>query len=235
MTSTCNSSRAYLLNRVQQKNAYLSNTMIYSTYNGGLEDSNSDGDKGSRKGNFFKVAALKIMNGFQGMVSFFAVWRKSMGLMYSKMSKRARIIVAAQMVFFSVLFGGLVYQKAVSSPRTRTSAPVEVTYSHFLDLCDWSGKGHEPGKHPALKISKPIVVRGDRLSFIIESDEEKHQLALSDPKLVRSNDKSIQTFKSMKAYGTYLIAAITVVISLLIYYLLSRFHYQHESHLQMQT
>ena len=202
-TSTCNSSRtACIRNQIIQHNGSPSSkTTIYSSFNEGLEESNIDGDQGNRKGNFLKVAALKIRSTFQGMVSFFTVWRKAIVLMYSKLSKRAKIVVAAQTIFFSVLFGGLVYKNAVSSPRARIPPPVEVTYSHFLDLCDWSGKGHEPGKHPAIKISKPIVVRGDRVSFVVEPDDDKHQLALSDPKLVRSNDKSVQTFEPMRAYG----------------------------------
>lgn len=183
------------LNNVSDNNR-LTTSELYSTLGGDAarNDAEDRDGRNNKKGNFLKTA-------FQSFFTFLATLRKSVAIVYSRLSKRARIIVAAQICFFSVLFGGLVYKNVVSSPLTRTPPPVEVTYSHFLDLCDWNGKGHEPGKHPAIKITKPILVKGDRISFVVEQDEELHQIALRDSSLVRSDDKSVATFAPMRAYA----------------------------------
>lgn len=69
--------------------------------------------------------------------------------------------------------------------------PVEVGYSTFLDLVDVNGKGHTPGKNPALKLEN-VVISKDRIGFRVATDAEKHAGALLDKKLVQNNDVSVR-------------------------------------------
>ncbi|EJK75979.1 hypothetical protein THAOC_02286 [Thalassiosira oceanica] len=83
---------------------------------------------------------------------------------------------------------GMGYKSSLTARNTR---PVEVSYSTFLDLVDRSGQGHTPGENPALKLENVVVSR-DRIGFRVVSDEEKHEKALLDKKLVKENDVSVQ-------------------------------------------
>ena len=174
----------------------------YMPLNSRSLNGNLDEDSNNEKRNFLKVAAMKLMGLFSRIGAFFVQFRKNWVYLYSKMTKRAKIIMAAQMMFFTVLFGGAVYHKSVIAPRyPPRQAPVEVTWSHFMDLCDWSGKGHVPGKRPAIQIKKPVVIKGDRVLFTIEQDEEKQKIALADKSLVRNQDKAVKDFSPLKVYG----------------------------------
>jgi len=174
----------------------------YMPLNSRSLNGNLDEDSNNEKRNFLKVAAMKLMGLFSRIGAFLVQFRKNWVYLYSKMTKRAKIIMAAQMMFFTVLFGGAVYHKSVIAPRyPPRQAPVEVTWSHFMDLCDWSGKGHVPGKRPAIQIKKPVVIKGDRVLFTIEQDEEKQKIALADKSLVRNQDKAVKDFSPLKVYA----------------------------------
>lgn len=188
-------------NLTKKNNNVLASFKLNSSNVGGRESSNGDSDDGGKNVNFLKVAALKVVNFINRIITTFTAFRKAFFAAFQRLSRRAKILVAAQFIFLTVLFGGLVYQKAKIPSKTRIPPPVEVTWSHFLDLCEWSGKGHVPGKRPAIQIKKPIVVRGDKVLFTVEPDEEKQRLALLDSKLVRDQDKAIENFQPLRAYA----------------------------------
>ena len=84
----------------------------------------------------------------------------------------------------------------VNNSATRNLAanrrhPVEVSYSTFLDLVSVSGKGHAPGKNPALLLDN-VIISKDKIAFRIISDMERHEHALLRDKkrLVATDDVS---------------------------------------------
>lgn len=94
-----------------------------------------------------------------------------------------------------ILALGLLMGMGVKSSRDirarAANRPVEVGYSTFLDLVDVNGKGHTPGKNPALKLEN-VVISKDRIGFRVTTDAEKHAGALLDKKLVQNNDVSVR-------------------------------------------
>ena len=111
-------------------------------------------------------------------------------LYYEKLTRRSKIILSIQLLALGLMFGmGL---KTTSDGRSRSAnRPVEVSYSTFLDLVDVNGKGHTPGKNPALKLEN-VVISKDRVGFKVITDAEKHAKALLDKKLVQANDVSVR-------------------------------------------
>ena len=108
---------------------------------------------------------------------------------YGRLTKRAKIILSFQLIVATTLLGwgiksGVIHRKA------SVSKPVEVPYSTFLDLVEVNGKGHVPGKHPALQLSN-VVISKERIGFTLQTDPEKHELALKDRK-IPPDDVSIQ-------------------------------------------
>lgn len=76
-----------------------------------------------------------------------------------------------------------------NATRLAANRPVEVSYSTFLDLVAVNGKGHTPGKNPALLLDS-VIISKDKIAFRIISDMERHASALLDKKLVKTNDVS---------------------------------------------
>jgi cell division protease FtsH len=76
-----------------------------------------------------------------------------------------------------------------NATKLAASRPVEVSYSTFLDLVAVNGKGHTPGKNPALLLDN-VIISKDKIAFRIISDIEKHASAVRNKQLVQSNDVS---------------------------------------------
>jgi hypothetical protein len=111
-------------------------------------------------------------------------------LYYGKLTTRSKIILSIQLLAMGLVFGMGI--KTSSDIRYRSSnRPVEVSYSTFLDLVDVNGKGHLPGKHPALKLDN-VIISKDRVGFRVTTDAEKHAKAILDKKLVQANDVSVR-------------------------------------------
>ncbi|KAL7438137.1 hypothetical protein ACHAXH_008394 [Discostella pseudostelligera] len=109
---------------------------------------------------------------------------------YGKLTTRSKIILSIQLLALGLIFGmGL---KTTSAVRANSAnRPVEVSYSTFLDLVDVNGKGHLPGKHPALKLEN-VIISKDRVNFKVITDTDKHSKAILDKKLVQANDVSVR-------------------------------------------
>ncbi|KAL7521136.1 hypothetical protein ACHAWX_005835 [Stephanocyclus meneghinianus] len=116
---------------------------------------------------------------------------------YGRLSKKAKIILACQLVILLTVFGLLVGTQSSFQGKRAIVRPVEVGYSTFLDLVDINGKGHAPGKNPALKLEN-VVISKDRIGFTVVTDAEKHARALLDKKLVATQDVSVQPILSPK-------------------------------------
>lgn len=109
---------------------------------------------------------------------------------YGRLTKKGKMILAIQLMTLGLAMGTAV--KTTSSAKAnQANRPVEVSYSTFLDLVDVNGKGHKPGKHPALKLEN-VIISKDRVGFRIVPDKEKHALALLDKKLVKTDDVSVR-------------------------------------------
>jgi len=128
---------------------------------------------------------------------------------FSSLSKKAKIAVVMQLMILSLMFGAsfkrLVDLRSISrggntSTQIVRVKPVEVPYSVFMDLVESNGKGHVPGKNPAIKVENLIIGR-DKVGFQLLQDEEKHKMALSNAKLLDKNDVSIQNVKPRNVYA----------------------------------
>ncbi len=126
---------------------------------------------------------------------------------YEKLTMRGKITLGVQLLALGLVLGMGI--KSSSDAHSKTAnRPVEVSYSTFLDLVDVNGKGHTPGKNPALKLEN-VVISKDRVVFKVITDAEKHARALLNEKLVQNNDVSVrpiplsqQSIYSMKPYAS---------------------------------
>ncbi|KAL3807238.1 hypothetical protein ACHAXA_007876 [Cyclostephanos tholiformis] len=109
---------------------------------------------------------------------------------YEKLTTRGRITLLMQLVALGLVLGTGIKISSDSNSKT-ANRPLEVSYSTFLDLVDVNGKGHTPGKNPALKLEN-VVISKDRVRFKVITDAEKHARALLNQKLVQSNDVSVR-------------------------------------------
>lgn len=57
------------------------------------------------------------------------------------------------------------------------------------------------GKNPALEVNDIIIGR-DRINFRLKQDEIKHEVALTNPKLVQKNDISVQSIQPKSLFTT---------------------------------
>ncbi len=155
-----------------------------------LENNTSD-DVGNKKSpQKWQQPIQSMKRVILSVVNLFITAPSKFKLYYGKLTTRSKVILSIQLLALGLIFGmGL---KTSSDVRYRSSnRPVEVSYSTFLDLVDVHGKGHLPGKHPALKLENVIIAK-DRVGFKVTTDAEKHAKALLDKKLVRANDVSVR-------------------------------------------
>ena len=133
-----------------------------------------------------KRAILSFVNLLLNSPSAFKVY-------YGKLTRRGRLALSLQLLTLCLALGmGINSVVTTNSQRIHNLAanrPVEVSYSTFLDLVAVNGKGHAPGKNPALLLDN-VIISKDKIAFRITSDMERHAYALRDKKLVNTNDVS---------------------------------------------
>ena len=115
------------------------------------------------------------------MVAFQAAFRAR----FAALPRKAKMVVLAQVLALGLVVGSVghkVYVNTVQEHGRDQARPVEVPYSTFMDMAEISGKGHVPGKNPAVVVDNVVIGR-DRVGFHLSQDEEKHQVALQDKKL----------------------------------------------------
>ena len=156
-------------------------TPLFSTANGSQEEGNKS-PKRRQPIQAIKGIIIKIFR-------FFATAPNKFLAFYSRLTKKGKIILAMQLMSLGLLMGAAA-KTATTAKANQANRPVEVSYSTFLDLVDVNGKGHKPGKHPALKLDN-VIISKDRVGFRVVTDKEKHELALTDKKLVQKEDVSI--------------------------------------------
>lgn len=170
-------------------------------------DSNNENGKQPKKwrklpGKFNPVTTiLKLYNQSIKKVSKFRAKFKSL-------SKKGKLLFSLQLMALMIIFGFgsnrvitnvRISSNTAGSVRSVRSRPVEVPYSVFMDMVEKSGKGHTPGKNPAIEINE-INIGKDRILFRLDQDKTKHDEALANSKLVQKNDISIQSIKPRPIY-----------------------------------
>jgi hypothetical protein len=114
----------------------------------------------------------------------------SIKVYYSKLTRRGRLALSIQLLILGLALGmGINTSYRDNATKLAASRPVEVSYSTFLDLVAVNGKGHTPGKNPALLLDN-VIISKDKIAFRIISDIEKHASAVRNKQLVQSNDVS---------------------------------------------
>eukprot|EP00569_Conticribra_weissflogii_P015445 CAMPEP_0171398662 /NCGR_PEP_ID=MMETSP0880-20121228/6103_1 /TAXON_ID=67004 /ORGANISM="Thalassiosira weissflogii, Strain CCMP1336" /LENGTH=311 /DNA_ID=CAMNT_0011912707 /DNA_START=211 /DNA_END=1142 /DNA_ORIENTATION=- len=163
-------------------------TALYLSENALPEPNNSNANKNPKKPpkKWLKSRLIALKSAFAFLLQSPSKFRSY----YSKLTRRGKIILSVQLLALGMIMGAG-YKSSVDAKARRANRPVEVGYSTFLDLVDVNGKGHTPGKNPALKLTN-VVLSKDRINFRIETDAEKHAKAILDKKLVQSNDVSIR-------------------------------------------
>ena len=117
----------------------------------------------------------------------------SIKVYYGKLTTRGRLALSLQLLTLCLALGmginGVTTTNARRIRHLAANRPVEVSYSTFLDLVAVNGKGHAPGKNPALLLDDVVISR-DKIAFRIISDMERHVSALRDKRLVATDDVS---------------------------------------------
>jgi len=164
-----------------------SSSALFSSPENNLENPEKGKNKSPKKWQKPFLSLKKaILTLFKFLLSFPAKFKSY----YGKLTKKGKIILGIQLLALGLVMGMGV--KSSSEARARNAhRPVEVSYSTFLDLVDKNGKGHSPGKNPALKLEN-VIISKDRIGFKVISDADKHAQALLDKKLVLQNDVSVQ-------------------------------------------
>jgi len=124
---------------------------------------------------------------------------------FSALSKKGKLIVCLQLTALGLMFGAVTKQAVNQrSARLRNGVamekPVEVPYSVFMDMVERSGKGHIPGQNPAIQVDQLVIGR-EKIGFRVDQDAEKHEIAVSNQKLVEKDDVSVQPVKPRLAYA----------------------------------
>ena len=155
---------------------------LFSSANGSSQEEEGKSPKRRQPVQTIKGIIMKI-------VRFFATAPAKFMAYYRRLTKKGKIILAMQLMTLGLLMGAAAKTTATAKTN-QANRPVEVSYSTFLDLVDVNGKGHKPGKHPALKLDN-VIISKDRVGFRVVTDKEKHELALIDKKLVQKEDVSV--------------------------------------------
>jgi len=180
-----------LSNQYQIKPSRLNTSPLFSSPGNNLELETPNGEGGKKK------SPKKWTKPFSAMkrliVSFFTFFLTAPAKFktYSgKLSKKGKLIISIQILALGMIFGVGIRQ-TTQTKAAKASRPVEVGYSTFLDLVDVNGKGHSPGKNPALKLEN-VVISKDRVGFKVVTDKEKHSVAVLDKKLMKEDDVSVR-------------------------------------------
>ena len=197
-TSICNiRSRGIENNRIRRNI-----TPLFSSANGASQEQ-EEGGKSPNK--WQPIQAIKGI--IIKILRFFTTAPNKFMTYYRRLTKKGKIIFAMQLMTLGLLMGAAAKTTATAKAN-QANRPVEVSYSTFLDLVDINGKGHKPGKHPALKLDN-VIISKDRVGFRVVADQEKHELALIDKKLVQKKDVSViapaestRTIYAMKPFAS---------------------------------
>ncbi len=160
-------------------------------------NSNEGNNKPSRKRKVPNpiTAVLSI---FKSMNKFQVTFRKKFGAL----SRKGKVIITMQLMVMAACIG-LSANRVVSRARNVSTIqkPMEVPYSVFMDMVERSGKGHTPGENPAIEVDQ-IVIGTQKIGFKVKMDEEKHELALANKKLVDSGDVAVKTVPERQLYAS---------------------------------
>ena len=169
--------------RVNENNRISHVAPLFSSANGSSQEQEGGNSPNKRQ-------SIQAMKGIiTKILRFFITAPNKFMAYYRRLSKKGKIVLAMQLMTLGLLMGAAAKTTATAKAN-QANRPVEVSYSTFLDLVDINGQGHKPGKHPALKLDN-VIISKDRVGFRVVTDQEKHELALIDKKLVQKKDVSV--------------------------------------------
>jgi len=170
--------------------------------NGKSKDSNNPPKK--RKGPNPILALQRII------VSFFTKLRTfftNYASRFKRLSKAAKIIVSAQLLCLTLLFGRVTqrsianyYAPDPSSPHvahTLRTKPIEIPYSQFMETCRLNSCGAKVGSHPAIKLEN-VRISPQRIYGRITPDTSQIN---TDPKLLANDDISTKEINPKNVYA----------------------------------
>lgn len=188
-------------NFVSAKNQASPNGRRYSLVN--FSSANPENERNGRNRRKVPIPnPVKIIRSFVTKVIVAqSIFRKK----FSALSKKGKLIVCLQLTALGLMFGAVTKQAVNQrSARLRNGVvmekPVEVPYSVFMDMVERSGKGHIPGQNPAIQVDQLVIGR-EKIGFRVGQDVEKHEIAVSNQKLVEKDDVSVQPVKPRLAYA----------------------------------
>ncbi len=161
-------------------------------------NSNEGNNKPSKKKNVLPNPITAVLSIIKSMNKFQATFRKKFGAL----SRKGKIIITMQLMVIAACFG-LSANRIVSRARNVSTIqkPMEVPYSVFMDMVERSGKGHTPGENPAIEVDQ-IIIGSEKIGFKVKMDEEKHELALANKKLVESEDVAVKNVPERQLYAS---------------------------------
>ena len=160
---------------------------LFSSPGASMDGDGSDGKKkkGSGDGAGRWIRRLNPVPLVKKVVASMVAFQATFRARFAALPRKAKMVVLAQLLALGLVVGSVghkVYVNTVQEHGGDQARPVEVPYSTFMDMAEISGKGHVPGKNPAVVVDNVVIGR-DRVGFHLSQDEEKHQVALQDKKL----------------------------------------------------
>ena len=174
-------------------------------------DASIDGDDGKKEreggrrrsgGGGRWISKLNPVPRMKKIVASIIAFQAAFRTRFAALPRKAKLVVLAQLLALGLVVGSIgrkVYVNTSQGQAAVAARPVEVPYSTFMDMAEISGKGHVPGKNPAIVIDNVVIGR-DRVGFRLSQDEEKHQVALQDKKLAE-DDPAIKSISERKVYA----------------------------------
>lgn len=131
------------------------------------------------------------------LTRFTATWAVT-SARFARLSKRAKILVASQLLILTLLFGASAKSAIVrfSGPPTSSKAPIEIPYSTFMDFCEAKDKKPKPTE-PAVHIGN-VVIGSEKIGYqLMRVDTEEQHAALES---VTKGEKSDVEIPQRTAY-----------------------------------
>jgi len=170
-----------------------------TSVDGDGRDGKKKGGRGGGGGGRW-IGRLNPIPRVKKLVSNIIAFQTAFRTRFAALPRKAKMVVLAQLLALGLVVGSVGQKVYVNTSQGQAAArPVEVPYSTFMDMTEISGKGHVPGKNPAILVDNVVIGR-DRVGFRLSQDEEKHQVALQDKKL-GEDDPAVKSIGERRVYA----------------------------------
>ena len=184
----------------QRRSALFSSSPGASVDGGDGKKGRGGGQRGGGGGRW--ISKLNPVPRVKKVVASIIAFQSAFRTRFAALPRKAKLMVLAQLLALGLVVGSVgrkVYVNTSQGQAAVAARPVEVPYSTFMDMAEISGKGHLPGKNPAIVIDNVVIGR-DRVGFRLSQDEEKHQVALQDKKLGK-DDPAVKSISERRVYA----------------------------------